>query len=321
MLFIVHGVVTLAAATLLAVLPAVIPATVGITIGPQEFLLSYFLAAAELATGVLSLGAVRITDRSAVKLIVVVIIVFHLATAALEIAYLSFTLPRLVLAANIAVRLIAAALFVLAWKTTVRETRMSDNSERTAPVQALLPPPARPPVEPTHRGRQTVTEEPSNPSADTVPSQSARAETLAYQGLANRVVRGLLRTPLLCRVVGARLLTIYVVSRKSGRRYAIPVAYTQHDGVLLVGTTFGWGRNLRTGEAVDIRLKGKKRRASVEVVTDKAGVAENYAVMARDNRQFAKFNQIKVDRSGDPEPADLHLAWTAGARAFRLTPR
>ena len=45
---------------------------------------------------------------------------------------------------------------------------------------------------------------------------------MAFQDLANLVVRGLLRTPLLCRIVGARLITIYVVGRKSGRHYAVP---------------------------------------------------------------------------------------------------
>ena len=144
---------------------------------------------------------------------------------------------------------------------------------------------------------------------------------MAFQDLANLVVRGLLRTPLLCRIVGARLITIYVVGRKSGRPYAVPVAYTRHDGALLVGTPFGWGRNLRTGEAVDIRLKGKRRRADVAVVTDEAGVVEDYAVMARDNRQFAKFNKISLDQAGEPKPADLHLAWAGGARAFRFTTR
>ena len=106
---------------------------------------------------------------------------------------------------------------------------------------------------------------------------------------------------MLCRLVGARLITIYVVGRKSGRHYAVPVAFTRHDGVLLVGTPFGWGRNLRTGEAVDIRLKGKRRRMDVVVVTDEDAVVENYAVMARRNRQFAKFNKISLDQAGEPK--------------------
>ena len=151
-------------------------------------------------------------------------------------------------------------------------------------------------------------------------TKDARAQTLALQGLANRVIRGLLRVPLLCRLVGARLITIHVVGRKSGRHYVVPVAYTGHDGCLLVATPFGWGRNLRTGVPIEIRLKGKRRQAQVEVITDEAGVVENYAIMARDNHQFAKFNNIGFDATGEPDRADLHLSWAAGARAFRLQP-
>ena len=148
-----------------------------------------------------------------------------------------------------------------------------------------------------------------------------RAQTLAVQGLVNRIVRGLLRTPLACRVVGNRLVTLYVVGRKSGRHYTVPVAYTRHEGALLVGTPFGWGRNLRTGEPVSIRLKGRRRLADVEVLTDEARVVGAYAVMCLDNHNFAKFNGIGFDAAGNPDPADLRLAWAAGARAFRLTPR
>jgi deazaflavin-dependent oxidoreductase (nitroreductase family) len=144
---------------------------------------------------------------------------------------------------------------------------------------------------------------------------------LALQGLVNRMVLGLLRTPFLCRVVGSRLITLYVVGRKSGRHYTVPVAYTRHDGILLIGTPFAWGHNLHTGESVDIRFKGKRRPADVQVLIDEAGVVEHYAVMARDNPNFAKFNKIAFDQGGNPSPADLHLAWAAGARVFRLTPR
>jgi hypothetical protein len=43
--------------------------------------------------------------------------------------------------------------------------------------------------------------------------------------------------------------------------------------------------------------------------------------MARDNHAFAKFNRIGLDQAGEPSPADLQLAWAAGARVIRLTPR
>jgi hypothetical protein len=152
-------------------------------------------------------------------------------------------------------------------------------------------------------------------------SPQPTAQTLAVQGFANTIVRGLLRTPGLSRVVGRRLVTVYVVGRKSGRRYAVPVAYTQHGDALLIGTPFAWGRNLRTGEPVDVRLKGKRQPADVEVSTDEAGVAEQYEVMCTDNPQFARFNKIRIDPGGQVNADDLHAAWVGGARAFRLTPR
>jgi hypothetical protein len=148
-----------------------------------------------------------------------------------------------------------------------------------------------------------------------------RAQTMALQSVGNRIVRGLLRTPLLSRLAGSRLVTLYIVGRTSGRRYTIPVAYTRSGGELLIGTPFGWGRNLRTGEPVEIRLKGRRRLADVVVLTDERSVTEAYGAMCTDNHTFAKFNKIGLDAAGRPDPADLRQAWQAGARAFRLTPR
>ena len=148
-----------------------------------------------------------------------------------------------------------------------------------------------------------------------------RAQTLSAQRLVNRIVRGLLRTPLICRLVGGRLVTLYIVGRKSGRRYTFPVAYTRHEGILLIGTPFGWGRNLRTGEPVEIRLKGRRRLADVQALTAEPEVTGAYSVMCRDNHAFAKLNGIGFGSGGEPDLADLHQAWAAGARAFKLTPR
>ena len=120
--------------------------------------------------------------------------------------------------------------------------------------------------------------------------------------------------------MGRRLIVIDVVGRSSGRLYRVPVAYTRHQGEILVGTPFAWGRNLRTGEPVTILLKGRRVSADVTVLTDEPDVVAAYEVMARDNRQFAAFNKIGLDAAGNPDPEDLHLAWASGARAFRLRP-
>lgn len=162
---------------------------------------------------------------------------------------------------------------------------------------------------------------PAQAQAQAPAAPGPRAQMLTGQGVVNRVVRGLLRAPLMSRLAGRWLVTLYVVGRKSGRRYVVPVAYTRQDGDLLIGTPFGWGRNLRTGEAVEIRLKGRLLPADVVVLTGEEDVTDAYAVMARDNHNFARFNKIGFDDDGNPVAADLRLAWEAGARAFRLTPR
>ena len=153
------------------------------------------------------------------------------------------------------------------------------------------------------------------------PVAASRAQLLRTQGLVNRIVRGVLRTPLLSLLAGNRLVTLYIVGRKSGRRHTVPVAYTKHEGGLLIGTPFGWGRNLRTGDPVEMLLKGRQRLADVRVMVDEQGVVDAYAVMTRDNHTFAKLNHIGFDSEGNPLPADLHEAWVAGARAFHLIAR
>jgi hypothetical protein len=160
----------------------------------------------------------------------------------------------------------------------------------------------------------------SKPS-DMAPTQEPRASTLRLQGLANRLVRVLLAVPLVARGIGSRLVTLYVIGRKSGRQLTIPVAYTSHESGLLIGTPFAWGRNLRTGEPLQVRYKGRRRWADVQVFTEEEDVVARYAIMARDNRNFASFNRIDVDASGEPNRNDLQLAWAAGARAMQLTLR
>jgi hypothetical protein len=72
---------------------------------------------------------------------------------------------------------------------------------------------------------------------------------------------------------------------------------------------------------VEIVLQGKRRQADVQVISDEAGVVENYSIICRGNRAFAKFNNIGFGADGAPNPDDLHGAFAHGARAYRLSPR
>src|ERR1043165_5724043 len=83
------------------------------------------------------------------------------------------------------------------------------------------------------------------------------------QSALNVLMRGLLSTPGVSSGIGKRLLILYVVGRKSGKRYDIPVPYTERGGRLWVGSAFAWIRTLRSGEPVDVRYKGRKIAAQV----------------------------------------------------------
>jgi hypothetical protein len=152
-------------------------------------------------------------------------------------------------------------------------------------------------------------------------TERGRARTLPGQRGANAVVRGLLRAPGVSRLVGRRLVTLYVVGRSTGRRYTIPVAYETDGDSLLVGTPFAWARNLRSGDELDVRLRGRRRRCDVQVFTDEAEVVAAYTLMARANPAFASFNSVRRGPDGEPDADDVTAAWRAGARVLRLTPR
>jgi deazaflavin-dependent oxidoreductase (nitroreductase family) len=144
---------------------------------------------------------------------------------------------------------------------------------------------------------------------------------MALQRMTNVVMRGLLSTPVISSGIGKRLITLHVVGRKSGKHYDVPVAYLDHEGAILIGTPFAWGKNLRTGEPLEVQYKGKRRTADVEVVKDETGVVALYDVICRGNHAFARFNKVKLDAAGNPDPGDLRAAWENGGRVFKLTLR
>jgi hypothetical protein len=88
--------------------------------------------------------------------------------------------------------------------------------------------------------------------------------TMRAQGLVNLLVRGMLRDPGPSRIIGSRLVALYVVGRTSGRRYTVPVSYLAQGDHLLIGSSFGWAGNLRTDEPVAFRFKARIRLADVQ---------------------------------------------------------
>jgi deazaflavin-dependent oxidoreductase (nitroreductase family) len=113
-----------------------------------------------------------------------------------------------------------------------------------------------------------------------------------------RVVLGLpVPTPL-----GKRLMLVDLTGRKTGRRWRQPVSYVRHDGALLTPGGGNWKKNLNPGQAVRLRVNGRDRTATPELVTDPDRVADLLAIMIAANSAVTRFSGIGLDANGRPDP-------------------
>ncbi|WP_194813764.1 nitroreductase/quinone reductase family protein [Nocardia sp. XZ_19_385] len=153
------------------------------------------------------------------------------------------------------------------------------------------------------------------------PTTSGPEPLLKRQQLVNSIVRTMLRVPGLSRLVGKRLLVLHVVGRKSGKVFDVPVAYTRHNGTILIGTALRpWVKNLRPGTPVTASLGGKPREFDPRVHTGELDVMRLYEVIAKDNPTNAKFNGIGFAEDGSPVKADIYQTWRLGGVVIELTP-
>jgi hypothetical protein len=109
-LFIAHGVVTAAAGIGLIAAPGLIPSAVSIELAPDANLLPYLLGAVELGVAVLSIGAIRLRDETAIRLIAVSFVVLHAVSALVEVLALVQGADPL-LWGNVVLRVVVAVLF------------------------------------------------------------------------------------------------------------------------------------------------------------------------------------------------------------------
>lgn len=115
--FVVHGLITLAGAVVLTVCPTAIPSAVGITLEEADYLLVYLVAAAELAAAVLSFGAARLTDPAALRLIVMTFVVLHGVSGVLDLVYMAVTDVNGTMIANTVARFTVVVVFLIAGRT------------------------------------------------------------------------------------------------------------------------------------------------------------------------------------------------------------
>lgn len=106
----IHGIITLAAGLVLMLAPSLIPETVNIKMDKDQYLLCYFLSASEFSLAYLSFYSRKLKDLSAIRVIIMTIIIFHSATLFFELYAQGKGMSNIILV-NAAARVIIIILF------------------------------------------------------------------------------------------------------------------------------------------------------------------------------------------------------------------
>jgi hypothetical protein len=135
----------------------------------------------------------------------------------------------------------------------------------------------------------------------------------------NRTMIWLLRSPF-HRMVSGSVMLITFTGRKSGKRYTIPVSYTQQGEAIIAFTHGGWSKNLRDGAAVTLRLQRRDGQGVAHAIADDPATILPYLrthlqQLTRDLRFYA----VRLDVNGQPNEADLAKAAQTSI-LLRITP-
>ena len=158
--------------------------------------------------------------------------------------------------------------------------------------------------------------QPSATATGSAPSRR-RPPRFLFRYVLNPLFGLLLRSPLHAPL-SKRLLLLTFTGRTSGKRYTIPVGYVRVDGMLLLGTESAWSRNLRGGAPVRLRLCGEARTGTADIITDEAGMTENYRIMLAAAPGYGRAIGVSLDPSGEPNVADVARARQQGHVAVRI---
>jgi deazaflavin-dependent oxidoreductase (nitroreductase family) len=111
--------------------------------------------------------------------------------------------------------------------------------------------------------------------------------------------------------LGGRLMLVYFTGRKTGRPYRQPVSYVRDGDVLLTPGGGKWKLNLRTGEPVMIRLRGRDVTAWPELVRNFEEVDRLLRQMMAQNPRLTSFVPF-IGSDGAIDRANMQTALEHG---------
>jgi len=130
-------------------------------------------------------------------------------------------------------------------------------------------------------------------------------------------MRLMLRLPI--KPMQERLMLLSYTGRRSGRRFTLPLSFVEDaDGSLLVPGGGGWKRNLLPGRPVTIRLRGRRRAATPEVIRDLDEIGRLLPRLVSGNPRAEGFIGVPIGSGGRPDRERLERAVEDGFTIVRL---
>ncbi len=125
----------------------------------------------------------------------------------------------------------------------------------------------------------------------------------------NAIMAGLLRSPL-HGLISKNFMLVTVTGKKTGKAYTTPVNYSREGNMLTIVSQRNrtWWRNLRGGRPLTIHLQGQDLSASGIVIEDDAGVTSDLTAYLKKNPPLAKYFQVTLDATGQPQCNDVARA-------------
>jgi deazaflavin-dependent oxidoreductase (nitroreductase family) len=152
-----------------------------------------------------------------------------------------------------------------------------------------------------------------------VTPRRTRASRARIFRILNPLMRLLLHLPL--RPMQERLLLLTFTGRKSGRTQTIPLSYVEDtDGSLLIPGGGAWKWNLAGGRPVQIRLRGRARRAQAELIRDPAEIERLLPTMVAANPRAEQFIGVPISPDGPVDGDRLTQVLSDGFLLVRLRP-
>jgi hypothetical protein len=146
-------------------------------------------------------------------------------------------------------------------------------------------------------------------------TDQARRRQARRMRIANVPMRAVLGLPFRTPLSG-QLMLLHYTGRKTGKRYRQPVSYIDTGEALLTPGGGRWKLNLRDGEPITVRLRGRLVRLRPELVRDPDEVQRLLGYMFSRNRRLAAFVPI-VGKDGTVDRQALENAVRHGFRIVR----